>query len=773
MSRLTPSFLLLLSLSALPSAVPAQDLGIAESLPIHELRHDDAPPQVWAAGSNYKVSFHDGMTFIPYLGSDYPHNQPFGWRTVAVTVGEEDLLVDGDRALLWHRDFRAEYRFANVIEAYDVRPEGLEQTFVLKRRPTSSGALRIRGAVASGLHAAEALAAQQKLEFVDAQGRRILTYGAATAIDSRGRHYAVTSAWRDGMIELELDAASMAVAEFPLVVDPLLTRTYEIGTLLPINSLDLDFATAEGVGGNRHFVASSYPISGTDSDVRCNSRNLPVGERAPLFADISTEDSRRVSCAYVAGTDRWVLAWDAEDGFGTRRIRAHVHAVTDLNLRSNTTSFINLSGVHDWRPDVGGTIGGSGPHAYVVFQRETTNGTFGETANSEVVGARLDTSTTNGTWNSRVTIAGGGSIDAERPAVNQQAEGGSNGLWFVVHQEFNNGITNDDWDLVGRRIDAAGSLQSGIWLSDLAGGATVLHQVGGKVAGSSGRYAVTFATVEASVGKTSSVRGRDVWIEVFDWNAGSSSPSASGNRAPRLLQHATARTLQSTGIAFDHQTRSHWAPAWRDYSAAANTAYVTRCGFQGDRLEPNLAAYTAAAGQTLSELPVSFMSSDGAFRLHYAWFDAIEINSYNQALVHPTGSAIQNQGTACSPATIQWFGSAPPPFAWKNALIGNRQVDLAVSGAAAADTHIMFLGLTATNIPMPFSFIAPGCTQLVPLSGAGALGNLPIRVGAQASWSFPLVETLGSADLYFQDWIFDSTTNTFSATDRLFVRLVR
>ena len=30
----------------------------------------------WATGSDYKVSFHDGFTFVPYLGGGYPRNQP-------------------------------------------------------------------------------------------------------------------------------------------------------------------------------------------------------------------------------------------------------------------------------------------------------------------------------------------------------------------------------------------------------------------------------------------------------------------------------------------------------------------------------------------------------------------------------------------------------------------------------------------------------------------------------------------------------------------------
>ena len=35
---------------------------------------------MWAAGSRYKASFHDGFCFVPYLGGAYPRNQPWRWR---------------------------------------------------------------------------------------------------------------------------------------------------------------------------------------------------------------------------------------------------------------------------------------------------------------------------------------------------------------------------------------------------------------------------------------------------------------------------------------------------------------------------------------------------------------------------------------------------------------------------------------------------------------------------------------------------------------------
>tara|TARA_R110002094_G_scaffold154604_3_gene141877 strand:+ start:1353 stop:1688 length:336 start_codon:yes stop_codon:yes gene_type:complete len=51
--------------------------------PIHT---QEADPEggaygTWAAGADYKVSFDNGASFIPYLGPDYPKNQPLRWQT--------------------------------------------------------------------------------------------------------------------------------------------------------------------------------------------------------------------------------------------------------------------------------------------------------------------------------------------------------------------------------------------------------------------------------------------------------------------------------------------------------------------------------------------------------------------------------------------------------------------------------------------------------------------------------------------------------------------
>ncbi len=60
-----------------PDARPLTGLRV----PIHTAADDlGVGYGVWGAGDTYKCSFRDGMTFVPYLGADYPHNQPWSWH---------------------------------------------------------------------------------------------------------------------------------------------------------------------------------------------------------------------------------------------------------------------------------------------------------------------------------------------------------------------------------------------------------------------------------------------------------------------------------------------------------------------------------------------------------------------------------------------------------------------------------------------------------------------------------------------------------------------
>ena len=183
MSKLS-GLVALCGLSLVPSQVLAQ---LSEPTPLGPVRipvHSQADDPIggaygiWAAGTSYKVSFHDGFTFVPYLGPSYPHNQPFSWRTESVLLGGQpivDVDVTPDHN---SSDYRYEYRFgADFVEAYDVLAEGVEQTFVLNRRPQGDGDLVIEGAITSRMDAMPLTDQHGALTYRDDRGDAIVRYG--------------------------------------------------------------------------------------------------------------------------------------------------------------------------------------------------------------------------------------------------------------------------------------------------------------------------------------------------------------------------------------------------------------------------------------------------------------------------------------------------------------------------------------------------------------------------------------------------------------------
>ena len=97
MRSLNPLFLLpavtivgsLAAQGVLSDAVADADARIA--VHSHDVQPGESPYGIWAAGTAYKASFHDGMTFYPLLGRDYPRNQPWSWHTTSVRVGSREL----------------------------------------------------------------------------------------------------------------------------------------------------------------------------------------------------------------------------------------------------------------------------------------------------------------------------------------------------------------------------------------------------------------------------------------------------------------------------------------------------------------------------------------------------------------------------------------------------------------------------------------------------------------------------------------------------------
>ncbi len=745
--------------------------AMADALtPIHTMADDQGLAYgTWAAGRDYKVSFHDGMTFVPYLGADYPTTQSLHWQTTSARLGEQELLTDRPPEAKG-ADYRYEYRFGTLTEAYDVRLEGLEQTFVLHQRP-AAGDLVIRGAITSALKADPAAAAQQPLTFRDAEGRAIVSYGHAIAYDAHGQRTPVTTAGAAGTITLTVPGAWLANAALPVTVDPMLSPVVvgswgaTGGDVATVDIARDDLAVTANV-----MVVYTRAASTTDHDLYARLCNDDFTNTTTVFTDVTTSWSTdQGSAAFVGGTDQWVVVMRRYFNASTPTaslLRAHQHASGDATLQTNLAYFGGAAGINDWRPDVGGVEAYStGNDALVVFEREN-NGAGNPFANSnlsEVAGVLFDTTTSPGAFGTAFTIHPSSVHDCERPSVTQVADGGTSFSWVCVYQAFLDGVTNEDWDLNGVRIDQNGTVATGTWISHFALATPMVHQLGPVVEGQSGRYAVLFTTLDVATYnfKTALISGQQLYVERFDWANGAASPS--NQQDPVLLRSNTDRRWEASGLGFDTNDRSHWTATYRAISPGVPAAYYDRVGYTGNLTEWGTLYYTS--GHVPTGVACTFDNDNDTFLCAYGVFDGISQPVYGQVTNYDGPAATATYGVPCGFANPYWYG---------NQQIGAEFNSLMVTGSPTNALHLMVAATAAIDTPLIIpGLIGAGCSLYVPISGPYYLGMFPTAVGSSVSWYLALPEALANQTLYFQDWYLDPTTLLLYNSVRLAVPIVK
>lgn len=761
------------ALAANPAATRPVQLP-SSRVPVHTAPPDNGLDYgIWAAGSDYKASFHDGMTWVPYLGRDYPHNQPFHWTTRSVRVGGQELLGTGD-PVVTQAEYRYEYRHGVVTEAYDVLAEGLEQTFVLLHKPSQGGDLVITGAVQTALRSKGRAPAHQALVFTDAAGRAILDYGRAFAIDAKGRRVEVLTGHEAGAISLHVPGAWLATAAFPVTVDPLLTPvTLQVGTTAAV-SVDV----VRDDLNNQLLQCYARFTSATDADAyaRIYPDSWSTGGAGTLvFSDLSTTWSTpETSCSLCGPQNTFVIGLVREVPAPAIRIWAQPTSTATLVTAVVSGTFASTRS--DWQIAVGGIekynqsgAAVTGTHALVVFQRDASGTPGSNLAESEIWGLLVDCTTSPATVGTAFEIGSTtAGMDSEHPDVIKYSDGGTPSTWVVAYQEYNNGITGDDWDLIARQVDNTGAIATSYWFPTVASGT---HKLEPKIEGQRGRYCVFHCRVDqTTLTKISGYDGLAVDVERFNWPAGGAitrfTSSNLGNASGSIPY------LRVLDAAYDSDVDSFWLGIWHADGRGSRNMFLDRVGYRGKRVEvasivPGTPNFTCAAG--------SYDDDAKDFVFTYGNDDGTASNPlFGNVFDYPTETAPSLFGTACSPATITWraLEQNAVVIAANDQQIGHEFTGVEVAGAPAGALHFMLLSFQTANVQVPSPMVPASCRLLIdPVTGY--IGALPIAFGPSARWNLPLPEGLSSLTLHMQDWHTNSSATQVWSTQRLTVSLVR
>ncbi len=702
----------------------------------------------WAAGPTYKVSFHDGYAFYPVLGERYPENLPLRWQTERVTVGGADLFAPGVTPRHSHTDWQYRYDYETVTEVYDVKPEGVAQSFVVHQRPASRGDLVVHGRMTTKLRAAAVAMQHAALTFHDEAGNPILNYSEAYGIDAHGRRFPMQTSYDGERVQLTLAAHYADEAAFPLTVDPLTAR-------VAINlSLSDSPVFHPEIGrddeSNQVMIAWSRVSAGSDYDCFVLVCNDTFGGVTNIYSDITASWSTLYpQVAFVGGANKWITC--IQRTFPSQSVSAvrFLFSPSGSTAVVNTVTFPSLPAGYDTArlPDVGGTESfSSGNNALMVFQADIT-ATNANTANTEVFGYLINAAAeTYGTAFRIDPSAVGATFDREFPAINQVSGGGTDS-WIVAYQEFNNTIANDDWDITITRISNTGTR---LGTNFLGAASDSDHALTPRVEGSNGRYMATFAQRQNLGTKYSGSTGTAMQVERFNWTG------ASGT-APTKLQRRTAQgsiggsALLSTGnIAYDTNDDSHWVITYQQSSGGNNTVIAERVGYTGGTVEQA----TAYSSRTYSgRYPaVTFNNDAREFQITFA---TTEVGAPLYAVRLQYGASANTlYGTGCGTGVIgvaNSTGSGPTiPHA------GFEFFRVQLTGAPVLQAAALLIAGNSANLPLNVIGMPAGCflnVDTTPGLFLTSLGTTTNGSGA-AGFSFPLPDApVVVGDIYFQ-WVY-------------------
>ncbi len=722
-------------------------------VPIHTGEPDGGQPYgIWGVGNAYKASFHDGATFVPYLGKDYPHNQPLTWRTVSASVGALELATQ--KPELSYTDYRAEYDLGGITEAYDIRADGLEQTFVISSRPAAGGDLVIRGRLDTMLTAKNRGLLHDEILFHDAAGTPILTYGAATAIDGNGDMLPMTSAYDNGTITLRLDGQWLEAARFPVVVDPLLGV---VNTVFDLTVEDMDvMRDSFGTSGNNWRAAARW-TSANDADAYLRRFNDDGSGDTPVWSDVSTWSTSEVSLGQHRDRAVILLAVTRDLSNGDRRLRLHRRARGDFSHNSNTVLVNNIP-EQVQRPDVASDTWAFAPdYLVIVYQAENLN-SFGQSTTSQIWGIPIGLGITGTTTPGNPFLISAGLFeDHERPQIGKVR--GTGQVWTVAYQVIGSNplfSSHTDWDVEMVRVDRNGNVTA----PKTFGQGNGWHEMSPMLAGYEDDHFLAWAESSVAVAgsKPSHARGMNLRTSRQLWNGSTwTQPHASYRHVPNNDPRAVL-----TGFDLDTRTGSHAVMAYR--STVTNNVYVRSIGYRGHLLRQET-VYNPPGLTTSISGAVAYDDDNDYFLVGYAANEnSGSAYTYVDRFAHPTEPMPVTAGLGCSTASLSWDGSM---------LIGDEGSRLVLSGLPNGALSTILVGTQQFSALLNVAPVHPGCWLLVPNTGPAAIGTLPFGFGPEISYQVDLPEWLDPTTLHFQGVHFDAGATEVFTTQRLSVTFVK
>ena len=240
---------------------------------------------------------------------------PFTYEFVGLFVGSVALTEQhGSPAVVRHETDWLELERSDLLtERYEVLESGLEQIFILYRKPDPlEGDLEIRGMLDTPLRAElEEPGAGQPIVFLDGT-EPVVRVGRVLVRDADGRELLGRLQVSDDRLSIVLDGEWLAEASYPVEVDPL------IGSAISVNAGRIAFSPDVSYNAldNQYLVVWKQQNLSTDDDIwgaLLDGQGNPVNSGFAVRWSFGDQQAPTVSWASL--TNRWLVCWQHDNVF--------------------------------------------------------------------------------------------------------------------------------------------------------------------------------------------------------------------------------------------------------------------------------------------------------------------------------------------------------------------------------------------------------------------------------------------------------------------------
>ncbi len=380
----------------------------------------DEAGTIWVRGNDYKLSLDAKGAKFRVRKVARQSASALALGTLEASVAGIPIALASDVAPQLHGN-GARFERGAIAELWEFSAAGARQNFLLPER-LAAGDLVLQIPLLGELRAAEAAQEGAGLSFRRG-GEALVNYGEWLAFDQRGHTLRGSPTVVGDSIEIRLPADYLAAAEYPLLIDPLVSSaslfssTHELAS--PEVALDESLAVL--------LVAYTDTFAAGDPDIvarRYTEAGQFLGE-SPI--DISDAVSTGPAVGNHEALDQFLVAWhEFSDDPYTVIDRIRGRTIKAGNASMGASFLINL-GDFCHNLDVGGTSSSSLTAPYYVVWQQMTYGAVFFGQREDIAGRTVSPS---GETGNKVVLDGRSSHQGP-PRVSKRT--GPGNRWMVVY----------------------------------------------------------------------------------------------------------------------------------------------------------------------------------------------------------------------------------------------------------------------------------------------------------------------------------------------------